>query len=118
MLFTASSGSGEAGATAVTTLGAFLGAVPLGDVVLLGVLRGALLDHRPHHLLVRLDPVADDLPLGSVPLLELHRTTALVVGAGDLERLDEPGRPDRRDLRRVEIQVLQPPADLLAGERL
>src|SRR5215813_8181936 len=121
MLFTASSGPGETGATAVTIatfLGAFLGAVPLGDVVLLGVLRGALLDHRPHHLLVWLDPVADDLPLGSVPLLELHRTTALVVGAGDLERLDEPGRPERRDLRRVEVQVLQPPADLLTGEGL
>src|SRR5678816_2131957 len=118
MLFTASSGPGEAGATAVTTLGAFLGAVSLGDVVLLGVLRRALLDQRPNQLLVRLDPVTDDLPLRPVPLLELHRATALVIGAGDLQRLDEVGRPDGRDPRRVEIQILQPPADLLTGERL
>src|SRR5262252_4542660 len=121
MLFTASSGPGDAGATAVTArrlLGAFLGAVARGDVVLLRVLRGALLDHRPDHLLVWLDPVSDDLPLRPVPLLELHRATALVIHAADLERLDEAGRPERRDLRRVEVQVLQPPADLLTGERL
>src|SRR5678816_4854101 len=95
-----------------------LGAVSLGDVVLLGVLRRALLDQRPDQLLVRLDPVSDDLPLRPVPLLELHRATALVIGAGDLQRLDEVGRPDGRDPRRVEIQILQPPADLLTGERL
>src|SRR4030095_1555383 len=121
MLFTASSGPGEAGATAVTRaafLGAFLGAVALGDVVLLGVLRRALLDQRTDQLLVGLDPVADDLPLRSVPLLELHRAASLVVGAGDLQRLDESCRPDRRAPRRVEVQVLQTPADLLAGERL
>src|SRR4030095_16711921 len=100
MLFTASSGPGEAGATAVTRaafLGAFLGAVALGDVVLLGVLRRALLDQRPHQLLVGLDPVADDLPLRPIPLLELYRATALVIGAGDLQRLDEARCPHRRD---------------------
>src|SRR4029450_3183440 len=118
MLFTASSGPGEAGAAAVTTLGAFLCAVALGDVVLLGLLPPPLLDQRTDQLLVGLDPVADDLPLRSVPLLELHRAASLVVGAGDLQRLDESCRPDRRDPRRVEVQVLQTPADLLAGERL
>src|SRR5262249_29985375 len=99
-------------------LAAFLAAVARRDVVFLGVLHRALLDHRTNQRLVRLDPVADDLPLRPVPLLELHRSSALVVGAGDLVGLDEAGRPQLREPGVIDLDVLQSPAHLLAGERL
>src|SRR5690242_14761637 len=119
MLFTARSGipGAEAGAV-IGALGLFLVAVAGSDVVLLGILHGALLDHRANQRLVRLDPVSDDLPLGAVPLLELHRPSALVVGAGDLERLDEAGRPQLLEPGVIDLDVLQSPANLLPGERL
>src|SRR5688572_13763926 len=69
--------------------GDFLAAIARRDVLLLRVRRRRLLDHRAHQILVGLDPVGDHLPLLAVPLLELHRTAAFVVGAGHLERLHE-----------------------------
>ena len=48
-----------------------------------------------------------DLPLLAVPLLELHRAAAFVVGAGHLERLHEAGR----------AELLQPRFGQIAGSR-
>src|SRR5215813_2785858 len=117
MLFTARSGGAGCGAAA-STRSALLAAVARSDVVLLGVLHRALLDHRAHQRLVRLDPVADDLPAGTVPLLELHRSPRLVVGAGHLEGLDEARRPQLGEPGVIDLDVLQSPAHLFAGERL
>src|SRR5215470_605246 len=97
---------------------AFLAAVAWGDAFLLGVLRGRLLDHRTHDRLVRADPVGDGVPLVAIPLQELHRAAALVVHARHLERLHEPGRAERLQLLVVDVEVLEAPADLVAGHRL
>src|SRR3954453_15983233 len=70
------------------------GAVARRDVLLLGVLGRGGLDQRPQQGPVGLDPVGDDDPLVAVPLLELHRPAALVVGAGALERLHQAAGPE------------------------
>src|SRR2546428_932216 len=72
----------------------FLRAIARCDPLFLRVLRRGGLDHRAYQLLVRIDPVADHLPLSSVPLLELHLAAAFVVGAGHLERLHEADRAE------------------------
>src|ERR1700693_3839998 len=95
-----------------------LGAVTRRDSLLLGVGRRRLLDHRPHDRLVRLDPVADQLPFGPVPLLKLDRAAPLMVHAGDLDRLEEVVGAELLQALLVEVQVLQAPPDLLAGQRL
>src|ERR1700752_3184109 len=93
-------------------------AIPGRDALLLGVLRRGGLDHGTHQALVRLDPVADPLPLLAVPLLELHLAAAFVVGAGHLERLHEAGSAQLLQALLVDVQVLEAPAHLLAGHRL
>src|SRR5271168_5159825 len=95
-----------------------LGAVAGGDALLFGVLGGGGLDHVAHQLAVGLNPPADDFPLLAIPLLEFHGSSALVVRTGDFERLDEPGGPQLLDALLVEVEVFQPPTDLLAGEGL
>src|SRR5689334_19495833 len=94
------------------------GAVARRDALLLGVLRRVLLHLRAHELAVGLHPVADHLPLGAVPLLELHQPGAFVVEAGDLERRHEAGGAELLQTLRVDVQVLDAPAHLLAGARL
>src|SRR5215471_19524578 len=93
-------------------------AVAQGDVLLLRVLRRGLLDHRPHDRLVGGDPVADRVPFAAVPLQELHRAAALVVEARDPERLHQSGRTELLQALVVDVQVLERPAHLLAGDRL
>src|SRR5215831_8870908 len=92
---------------------AFLAAIPRGDALLLRVLRRGLLDHRAHDGLVGLGPVGDDVPFLPVPLHELHRAPALVVHAGDLERLHESGRAELLEAAVVDVEVLETPADLV-----
>src|ERR1700687_2879462 len=65
--------------------------VARSDVLLPSVFRRRLPDHCAHELLVRLDPVGDHLPLVAVPLLDLYRAAAFVIGAGHLQRLHEIG---------------------------
>src|SRR5215470_17486178 len=81
------------GASASAALG-FLGAVAWRDVLLLGVRRCGLLDHRAHKFSVGLDPVGDDDPLVAVPLLELDGAATLVIQAGELDRLHEADRAE------------------------
>src|SRR5687768_7087835 len=95
-----------------------LGAVARRDALFFRVLRSGGLDHGAHDRLVGLDPVGDHVPLASVPLQELDRAAALVVHAGNLERLHQPDRAELLQAFVVDIQVLDAPADLLAGHRL
>src|SRR5262245_63750476 len=76
------------------------------------------LDLRPHHLAHRRDPVGDDAPLLAVPLLDEHRAVPLVVLAGNLQWMGEAAHADLVQALLGEIQVLEAPAPLLAGERL
>src|SRR5436189_29435 len=84
----------------------------------LGVLRRRGLDHRAHDRLVGRDPIGEHLPLASVPLLKLDRAAALVVHAGNLERLHEADCAELLQALVVDVEVLQSPAHLLAGHRL
>src|SRR5690348_9967128 len=61
-------------------------AIARRDALLLRILRGIGFDLPAHQLTVGLHPVADDLPLRAIPLLELHQARAFMVQAGDLER--------------------------------
>ena len=54
----------------------------------------------------------------AVPLLELDRAAALVVGAGHLERLHEAGGAELLQPRLGDVEVLDAPADLLGRQRL
>src|SRR5436190_21532966 len=67
------------------TISALLAAIAHGELLLVGVLLGRGVDHRLDHLVVRRVPVADDVPLGAVPLLDTALTGTLVVGAADFE---------------------------------
>src|SRR3984893_11408115 len=93
------------------------GAITRRDPLLLRVRRRRLLDLRTHDRLVRLDPVRDEVPLLSVPLLELHRSASLVVRAGHLDRLQETGGSELLPALVVDVQVLQAPAHPLSRQR-
>src|SRR6266540_6085149 len=94
------------------------GAITRRDAFLLRVLRGGCLDHRPHDRLVGRDPVRDHVPFLAVPLQELHRPAALLVHARHLERLHQAGCTELLQALVIDIEMLDTPAHLLAGERL
>src|SRR3989442_1569393 len=96
----------------------FLAAVARSDVLFLGIRSRGLLDHRPHQFAIRLDPIGDHLPLVAVPLQELHRAASFVVHARHLERLHEARCAELLEACVADLQVLDAPADLLAGQRL
>src|SRR2546422_4612726 len=87
MLLTARSGRGVASATGAPSL--LLRAVAHRIAELLRFLDGRRLDLRPDDVAHRRDPVGDDVPLLAVPLLDQHGSAALVVLAGDLDRMRE-----------------------------
>src|SRR5688572_10502716 len=95
-----------------------LRAVARRDSLFLRVLRRGGLDHGPHERLVGLDPVGDHVPLAAVPLQELHRAAALMVHARNLQRLHQTDRAELLQALIVDVQVLDAPAHLLAGDRL
>src|SRR5437667_7915164 len=95
-----------------------LGAVTRRDSLLLRIRRRRFFDHRADDRLVRLDPVGDQLPLLAVPLLELDRSAAFMVHAGNLDRLQEVEGAELLQAFLVQVQVLQAPSDLLARQRL
>src|SRR6478672_2057177 len=95
-----------------------LGAVAGSDALLLRVLRGVRLDHGTHQLAVGLHPVGQHLPLRAVPLLELHQAGAFVVVARDLDGRHQAGRAELLETLVVDVEVLDAPAHLLAGDRL
>src|SRR5687767_5804147 len=96
---------------------ALLGAVADGELLLLGVLLRRGVDHRLQHLVVRLVPVGNHRPFGAVPLLDAAGTRAFVVVAGHLERLQHALESELLETGGADIEVLDTPAHLLAGER-
>src|SRR5712691_8617102 len=93
-------------------------AVALRVVELLALLDGGRLDLRPNHVTHRLDPLGDDLPLLAVPLLDEHGAIALVVLTGDLDRPREALHAELVEPLLRQVEVLEPPPDLLAREHL
>src|SRR5438128_11174099 len=116
MLLTASSGRAVP-VPALTSL-LLLAAVALAIAELAALFDGGRLDLRAHDVLHGLDPVRDDIPLLAVPLLDQDRAAALVVLARDLDRMREALHPDLVEALLGEIEILEAPANLLAGRRL
>src|SRR6185437_8063795 len=97
----------------------FLAAVARRELLLFGVLLRRRLDHRAEDLHVGLvAAVRHDVPLLAVPGLDHRGVRALVVLARRLDRLHEAGHAELLDHVGRDRQVLEAPADLLAGERL
>src|SRR6266852_8096420 len=116
MLLTARSGRGVSLATGAPLL--LLRAVAHRVAELLRFLDGRRLDLRPDDVAHRRDPVGDDGPLLAVPLLDQQGAAALVVLTGDLDRVREALHADLLEPLLGEVEVLEAPAHLLAGERL
>src|SRR5688572_12636712 len=106
------------GRPVVATRSFLFGAVARANALLLRVLGCGRLDHRTHDRLVGRDPVADHVPALAVPLHELDAPAALVVHARDLERRHEAHRAELLQALLGDVEVLDPPAHLLAGDRL
>src|SRR6266536_223088 len=120
MLFTASSGA-DVSLTAIyppTTALLLLRAVALGVVELLAFHDGLCLDLRPDDVAHRRDPPRHDLPLLAVPLLDQQGSAALVVLAGDLDRVREALHAELVEPLLRQVEVLESPPDLLAREHL
>src|SRR5262245_18187861 len=64
------------------------------------------------------DPTGDRGPAAAIPLLEHDGPGALVVFAGDRDRMDEAPHAELVDPLLGEAQVLEPPAHLLASDGL
>src|SRR5437879_4401947 len=88
------------------------------DVLLRGILRGNFVDERFGLGLVGRVPVRDDFPALAVPLLYAPVPRALMVGAGNPDRLQHALEAEILDTCIREVEVLQTPADLLARQRL
>src|ERR1700687_1451201 len=120
MLLTASSGWGVS-LTALSSPALALllfRAVALRVVELLAFLDGGRLDLRTDHVAHRLEPVGHHLPLLPVPLLDQHGAVALVVLAGGLDRPREALHAELVEPLLRQVEVLEPPPDLLAREHL
>src|ERR1700730_1522480 len=120
MLLTASSGGGVS-LTAPYPLSAPLllfRAVALRVVELLALVDRGLLDLRADDVAHRLDPIRHDLPLLAIPLLDEHGAIALVILAGNLDRPREALHPELVEPLLRQVEVLEPPPDLLAREHL
>src|SRR2546427_12454239 len=116
MLLTARSGRGVSLGTGAPLL--LLRAVAHRVPELLRLLDGRRLDLRPDHVAHRRDPVGDDGPLLAVPLLDQDGTAPLVVLAADLDRMREVLHADLLEPLLGQVQVLEPPAHLLAAQWL
>src|ERR1700704_2844973 len=100
------------------TLQTVFRAVARRDALFLRVLRRVLFDLGAHQLAVGLHPVGDHFPLRAVPLLEFDEARAFMVQAGDLERRHEAARAQLLQALLVDVQMLDAPAHLLAGDGL
>src|SRR5215471_14957450 len=82
------------------------------------VLGRGVLDERLDHLVVGHVPVRSDLPVLAIPGLDAAGAGALVIGAGELDRLELALEAELLDAVRRDVEVLETPAHLLAGHRL
>src|SRR5215470_7877391 len=93
-------------------------AIALGVVELLAFRDRLCFDLRPDNVAHRRDPSGHDLPLLAVPLLDQHRPVALVVLAGDLDRVREALHAELVQSLLRQVEMLESPTDLLAREHL
>src|SRR3981081_4857071 len=96
---------------------AFFRAVARLDLFLRGILRGNIVDERFGDGLVGRVPVGDDFPALAVPLLYAPLARALVVGTGNLDRLQTALEAEFLETCIGDVEVLQTPTDLLARQR-
>src|SRR3984893_1123586 len=82
------------------------------------ILRGSCVDERFGDGLVGRVPVGDDFPALAVPLLYARLARALVVRAGNLDRLQHTLEAEFLETCIGDVEVLQTPTDLLARQRL
>src|SRR6266436_9348310 len=97
---------------------AFFRAVARLDLLLRGILRGNIADERFGEGLVGRVPVGDDFPALAVPLLYARLPRALVVGAGNLDRLQHTLEAEFLETYIGEVEVLKTPTDLLTRQWL
>src|SRR5438270_8032861 len=90
-----------------------LRAVAGGYFLFRGILTRGLFDHLSHHLAVTRHERRDLLEAGPVPALELHHARTFVVGTARLDRWKEPGAAQFLDAVFGQVQMLEPPAQLL-----
>src|SRR4029453_9523140 len=93
-------------------------ALPRRDVLFLGVLGRRFLHHGSHDAAVGLDPVGNRDPLRAVPLQEFDGAAAFVIRAGAPDRGHEPEGADLLQPLLVDVQILEAPLHLFAGDRL
>src|SRR5256712_10054029 len=115
MLLTARSGRGVASPNALTSLPLRAVAPRVAD--LLALITVCRLDLRPDDVAHRREPVRDAVPLLAVPLMDEHGAAPLVILARHLPRLREALHADLVEALVGEVEVLEAPADLFAGER-
>src|SRR5439155_8652987 len=97
---------------------AFFRAVARPYLLLRGILRGDFVDERFGLGLVGRVPVGDDFPALAVPLLYAPFPRSLVVGAGNLDRLQHTLEAEFLETCFRQVEVLKTPTDLLARQRL
>src|SRR5260370_23812026 len=97
---------------------AFFRAVARLNLLLHGILRGDIVDERFGDGLVGRVPVGDDFPALAVPLLYAPLARALVVGAGNLDRLQHALEAEFLETCIGDVEVLPTPTDLLPPQRL
>src|SRR6516225_6681895 len=88
------------------------------DLLLGRILCRGLLDHGRDHAVVASVLVGRDLPVLAIPGLDAPHARTLVVGAGYLDRPQLALEAELFDAFGGEVEVLEAPAHLLAGERL
>src|SRR5438309_3011903 len=92
---------------------AFLRAVARGDLLLAGVLGGAILDHLSHQRAITGHVVGELREFRAVPLLELDHARPFVVETARLHGREQSGCTELLQARLVEVDVLEAPAHLL-----
>src|SRR5258708_18044332 len=95
-----------------------LAAIDRRDVLVLGVFGRGLLDHRAEELLVGLNPLGREAPLFAVALLDARLVHPRVVAARDRDRPRQAFEAELLQAIGGHLQILEAPADLLAGHRL
>src|SRR6266436_5203543 len=111
-------GEGERSSRIAEMHSAFFLAVARLNLLLRGILRGNIVDERIGDGLVGRVPVGDDFPALAVPLLYAPVPRALVVGAGNLNRLQHTLEAHFLNACFREVEVLKTPTDLLTRQRL
>src|SRR5690242_20785617 len=86
---------------------AFLRAIARRDLLLRGVLGGAILDHLAHQRAITGHVIGELREFRAVPLLELHHARPFVVEAARFYRREQSECAELLQARLVEVDVLE-----------